>query len=148
MSAVRPRDGLDAEDILRQLDGEAAAEEAELIEDSGVIPVRYRLANGAELVGDFEFQLPNVRDRMRIGVVAAGLRGGMPEETIDVGAARLIAAVAFLTVVLTKKPAWAEKLGDIPDDRIVLALAERIRDHALRFRNAGRDLAASPAAGV
>lgn len=66
--------------------------------------------------GDFVVKVPSVREYSRVGVELARLNDGMPLESLDKSTASINNAVAFLTVLVVKGPAWFVNSPDDEDE--------------------------------
>lgn len=84
-------------------------------------------------IGDFTFKVPSLLEKMRVGIVKAGLLKGMSESSLDIMTQNIAHMTATLTVVCPEYPKWFN-LDEI-EDYIVL---ETVYDTYLDWENSFR----------
>jgi len=145
-------DELDPETLLAQVDEglEKATEDPdgekdfEPVERRKTILVHYRSADGEVIKGACTFEVPDIGAKLRMDLLRARYRGGVP--MLDPDGEALIEMLAYLEVGFgDRRPPALRDLRRLPDPALLGALYGEAKQHEARFRNGGRDLRASPA---
>ncbi len=134
----------DPQEALRQFDAalkdqEPEDEDAQVIEDRGIIRVDFGLPDGTRLQGAFAYILPlSVRDQAAIGVASAAYRGGFAPEAISQRHALLAYKAAYIQVAVRAAPPWAEDWREVKEF-VVRHLYEVVAQHEATFLDGVRD---------
>lgn len=139
---MNPQPSKTAEDLLREVDAPPSPPPSDIVPRELSIEVDYRLGDGTALQGAFVHRVPTVDEERKVALVSAGLRGGHAREAFSAYEAESIDAIAYLTVALAHRPAWAAEkgLGAVLDPGLLFSLYREALAHRERFRLASRDL--------
>lgn len=122
------------ERIERQAEAPTAVAPDPRLQREYVFPFRFETKTRV-LEGTFTNRILTVRDRMRSGILAGELLGGVRFETLPPTAQQLAVMVAWMTFSLQKegRPDWAKDLAQIDDDLLIYALYGEVWAHQATF---------------
>lgn len=113
--------------------------------------LEYEDSRGRLWTGEFKAKVLTVAERRSAGIMQARLLGLTPPDVVDPTTYRLAEMQAYLAFALTERPKWAEDLGLLHEEGVMLALYREVLAYEARFRGAGSQRPganAGPASGV
>jgi hypothetical protein len=89
---------------------------------------------GKRYTGTFKAHIMGVGDTLQVGILRAGLTGGMPPESLDKNTADVAEMVATLQVVVDSGPDWAKDLIGLKEVELVWQMYKEVLQREDRFR--------------
>ena len=96
--------------------------------------VDWRSPQGRRYHGDFKAHIMTAKDSLTIGVLRAGLCGGVNPTSLDLGTYEMAEMIATLKIVLDDAPDWAKDLVGIHETDLIWEVYKEVKLREDRFR--------------